>query len=225
MPFDIYLTNRQEITFKNSLFRLNSLHFSSKYNSLLFGLNPDLTHNFFQYPFQRLFLWCILILEANAEALPWDKLWKSQLNHASLGLSRKENTGSISIYVSFSCYLVKHPSHHISVTLMENIRDALLMFHPSDILLFLSLSPSSSGPPRNAACGVTELPCIKASVTAHITAQRTNERPSFKSLSGRRTVTCCLRPGVTRCTCHQLTVPCHIEHPREWIWSNDLWRV
>lgn len=133
-----------------------------------------------------------------------------------------EKKCSISIYVSFCSYLVQHPCHHISVTLMENIRDALLMFPPTDILLFvcLCLSLSSSGPPRQSewrecVCACVSMSvwvcvwesecvsgcllCIWASVTAQITAQCTFEHPVFKcQLSGRRTVTV---PSQIRCPC------------------------
>lgn len=115
----------------------------------------------------------------------------------ALGYPGKKKS-SISIYVSFCSYLVQHPCHHLSVTLMENIRDALLMFHPSYTALFLPLS-ASSGPPRLSQrvtwvcvseCVTVRVLCIWASVTAQITAQCTSEHPVFKcQLSGRRAVT------------------------------------
>lgn len=89
---------------------------------------------------------------------------------------------------------------------MENIRDALLMFPPSDILLFflpLCLSRPLHHPDHHnewrECVWASVQQCIWASVTVQITAQRTSEHPVFKrQLSGRGIVTalpliCCPR--------------------------------
>lgn len=127
---------------------------------------------------------------------------KSHLNHTSPRLFRrkKNKTVDISIYVCLCSYLVKHPCHHISFNLMENSRDALLMFHSSDILLSfcLFLSSATSGPPRQLARDVSEELCMCCCcITAQIMAHCSSEHPAFHCpLSGRRTATCRLRSAV-----------------------------
>lgn len=107
--------------------------------------------------------------------------------------------------------LFQHNCHRISVTLMENVRDALL-----DILCFL-YSPLLPDHPDTVSdtsmCETVHVLCIWASVTAQITAQCTSEHSVFKcQLSGRRAVTVlseiccpcdtmCLKPHCNQVSC------------------------
>lgn len=169
---------------------------------------------------------------------------ESPWNRASSGYpgKKKKNECSISIYVSFCSYLVQHPCHHISVTLMENIRDALLM-SPHPPFRYTALALPLRRPPflrttqtitasdvSVSECVAVRVLCIWCSVTAQITAQCTSEHPVFKcQLSGRRTVT--VLPQI-RCLCDTMwlttvynKVTCRTSKymdSGEWVGSNDL---
>lgn len=73
-----------------------------------------------------------IISTPQTKALPQDKHLKSQLNHRSLRLFRKNKLESHTFpFMSLFCsYLVKHLCYRICISLMENITDCLSSVSP-----------------------------------------------------------------------------------------------